>query len=139
MLLDDLADYLSSQGHGTVGTDIFLSAMPGDTASGTLVVLYETGGVFPIRAMASSPGQARMERPRVQIVVRGDDYPVARAKANDIWRSLDGLPQRTINATTYFTVSAVQSPFQLGPDLNNRTKIACNYDVLKAVSTSSST
>jgi hypothetical protein len=139
MLLDDLADYLSSQGHGTVGTDIFLSAMPGDTASGTLVVLYENRRRLSDSRDGVESGAGAHGAPRVQIVVRGDDYPVGAREGERHLALARRVPQRTINATTYFTVSAVQSPFQLGPDLNNRTKIACNYDVLKAVSTSSST
>lgn len=89
--------------------------------------------------MSTGPGNARVERPRIQVVVRGDGYAATRAKANNIFRSLDGFRTRTINGTTYHWMQAVQSPFQMEPDANNRVRIGFNLDIMKALSTSSST
>lgn len=138
MLLHDLADYLSSQGHGLPGVDIFEGAYPG-SVDGLITVLLPTGGLYPIRAMASAPGLAKMERPRVQVVVRGDSYATVDARINNVFLSMDGLPQRLINGTIYFAMMAVQSPFMLPPDPIGRIRKAFNCDVWKALSTSSST
>jgi hypothetical protein len=139
VLLDDIADYLSSGGMGTVGSALFKGYMP--EAPDDAIAVYETGGGFPIHAMNGSAGQAKVERPRVQVVVRSaeDEYAVARQRAHNIFVLLDGLPDRDINGTRYKWGQAVQSPFMLGRDSQRRPLIACNYDLIKALSTSTST
>lgn len=137
VLLDDIADMLSSGGVGTVGTDLFKGFLPETDAA--VVALYETGGRGPDIAMGAGPigSTVAMEWPRVQVVCRSGeyDYATARSKAHDIFKLLHGLPARLINGTSYQWASAVQSPFLMGRDDSNRVLIACNYDVAKALST----
>jgi len=142
MLADDLAYYLSSGGLGTVGTSVFWDELPDNAATG--VVVADTGGIFPVHTMSSGPSgigtaAARLERPRVQVMSRAPTYASARALIQDAFNLLDGLQDRTLNGVRYAWVSAVQSPFSMGRDKNNRSRFACNFDVVKAVSTSSST
>lgn len=136
MLLDDIGDYLSSQGIGTVGTDIFKGFLPEATTAA--VALYETGGRGPDVAMGAGPigSTVAMEWPRVQVVCRADeyDYATARSKAHDIFKLLHGMPARVINSTSYQWAAAVQSPYLMGRDESNRVLISCNYDVAKALS-----
>lgn len=135
MLLDDIADYLSSGGLGTVGTDIYKGFMP-ETPNIVLTV-YETGGQEPSRGMAASPGQMQNERPRVQVVVRCSeyDYQTARTKLNDAFRLLDGFGDRDINGVRYKWIGAIHSPALMGRDEQGRVKLVCNFDVVKALST----
>ncbi len=134
MILDDLADYLSSGGLGTEGTDLFAGYMP-ETPDACLV-LYETGGQAPVHAMNPLAGQAVVEMPRVQVVCRSTayDYATARTKAHSAFKLLDGLPARTSNGTDYLWGTALQSPFTLGRDDAGRVSIACNYEVVKRLS-----
>jgi hypothetical protein len=132
VLIDDLSDYLSSGGiTGTIYKG-FLPPTP-DTA----IAIYETGGVAPIRAMGNVAGRAVVERPRIQVVCRAGqyDYQAARLKAQDVFALLDGMPARTVNGVSYLDSAAVQSPFLMGRDESGRPKIACNYDVVKRLST----
>ncbi len=143
MLLDDIADYLASQGGsgvGVVGTSLFKGKFP-PTAPDTAVCIYETGGLPTVHAMASGPGVAVVEQPRVQVVARAgaEDYQVARTRLHNAFVLLDGLRDRTINGTVYKWVASVQSPYPMGPDENKRERIACNFDVVKVLSTSTST
>lgn len=85
--------------------------------------------------MASGAGLAVAERPRVQVVVRSNAYSTGRTKANDVFRLMDGLRERTINGVTYKWAAAIQSPFLMARDENDRALIACNYEVWKAIST----
>lgn len=133
MLLVELGDYLSTNGVGTVGTDLFLGFMP-DTPNGC-VALYETGGLGPARAMRGSAGQPVAERPRVQVVARSTSYASARAKARDAYLLLEGLGDVTLNGVQYKWVGAVQEPFMMGRDELGRVSIAANYDVVKSLST----
>lgn len=137
MILDDLGDYLSSGGIGTVGSTgnygIFLGSLPAWPEKA--VAIYETGGFSSIHAMSTGPGAAVVERPRVQVVVRAPSYSTGRQKAQDVYRRMDGLRERTINGVRYLWAASVQSPFLMGRDENDRPLIACNYDVMKVLST----
>lgn len=134
MILDDIADYLSSGGIGTAGTDIFKGLFPSE-APDACVAIYEAGGMEPVKTMAAGPNTSVVERPHVEVVCRAGafDYATARTKAHAVFKLLDGLPTRTINGTLYEWASAVQSPFPLGRDQNDRPRIACIYRVVKQV------
>ena len=134
MILDDVCDYLSSGGIGTVGTDLFKGFAPDSPNACTIV--YETGGQAPVHAMNPAAGAAVVEMPRVQVVCRATayDYSTARSKAHSVFKLLDGLPTRSINSIDYLWGAAVQSPFLMGRDKSGRVLIACNYDIVKRLS-----
>lgn len=132
MLLDDIADYLSTGGiSGTIFRGVFGEKPDNATA------VYESVGLSPIRGMSPTPGQAKVERPVVQIVCRStaDDYSTARTRAHAIFKIMDGMPTRTLNGVAYKWAAARQSPFLMGRDEAGRVLIACNYDVVKELST----
>lgn len=133
MLLDDLVDYLTSQGVATTSAPLYKGLLPDEPD--LCGVVYETGGLPPVHAMNASAGQAKVERPRVQVVWRASeyDYATARDKAHAAFKLLDGLPARSINGTEYLWGAAVQSPFLMGRDELKRPLIACNYDLVKAL------
>lgn len=134
MLLHDLGDYLSSQGGWTQGTDLFLGRRPSQPA--TVTTVYEIGGQAPVWGMSAVAGDAAVERPAVQVVCRSTDYAVARALAQKAWLLLDGLPTRSINGVSYKDGRARQQPFGMGFDDDGRALVACNYDIIKARTTS---
>lgn len=135
MLLDEVGDYLSTGGLGTVGVDLFLGYMP-ETPDAVLA-LYETGGLGPVRAMRSSPGQPVAERPRLQVVARAaeHDYAAARLKVQQAYAKLEGAGDLTLGGVRYLWIGAVQSPFLMGRDSQGRVMVACNFDVVKEAST----
>ncbi len=133
LLALDLRDYLAS-GQSESVTAGRLPAVP-DRAIGVL----ETGGLPSAHTMVSGPGQAVMEFPRVQILSRAPTYQAARQMAENAHHLLDGFRPRLINGTAYEWIEAAQQPFLLDEDANGRVIIACNYQVAKARSTSTST
>jgi hypothetical protein len=135
MFLNDMADYLTSAGAFVQATDLFVGSIP--PAPDTAVTLYETGGQAPVHAFNASPGQAKVEQPRMQVVSRAASYATARANAQKAFLLLDGLPTRTINGVSYFWGAAVQSPFLMGRDEQNRPMVAFNVDVFKTMSSTS--
>lgn len=135
MLLADLCDYLTSQAGFVQGTDLFYGVMPPDPD--TAVALYETGGLSPVRGMGNTAGDHAVERPRVEAVSRAESYSVARANAQRVFLKLDGMPAVTLNGVRYKFAQAVQSPFLMGRDAQERVLVACNYDVIKEASTTS--
>jgi hypothetical protein len=138
MFLDDMADYLTSQGHGPKGTDIFLSYLREDVTDPT-TCLYETEPPPAVHGMGPSLTKPLMVRLRLQVVNRGtpQGYEAARLRSHRAHHSLEGLVDRTINGRTYAYVHARQSePFLMSRDKNGRPLIACNYDVWAEPSTS---
>jgi len=131
-LLDDLSDYLTSGSTGLSGL-VFLGRLS-DTPADQLAIA-ETGGMAPVHAMSSGPGNAVLELPRVQIVSRSVSYATAKTRIKVVEGLLDGLRPRTINGTQYHFVSAVQPPFLLEYDANGRPILAQNFEIQKARST----
>lgn len=136
MILDDLADYASSQGHGTVGTTMFKGPMPAQPDA-CVAILGPYGGAPPVHVMSAGPGTAPLEYPRVQVLTRDTRYDAAEKKAQDLWFSLDAFTARAINGVAYKSIDALQSPFFFERDANNRTVFACNYEIARVPATSS--
>ncbi len=126
MLLDDIADYLTTGGMGTVTKD-FLPDSPS-----TVITVYGTGGQAPTYTMS---GRHVLEQPRIQVVCRAESLQAAHQSAKGVYELLSGVRNRTINSVLYHWIEAVQEPFLLGRDGNARFTVACNYDVKKDRST----
>ena len=134
--LDDIADYLTSQGHGanstTTGTspvNIFRNVIP--FSPDTAIALFETGGLASVHAMASGPGQAVAARPSVQIRIRARSQDAARTLTDSVFNDMDGFRERTINGTRYSWMQSIQMPFLLDRDDEDREVFAFNMRVIK--------
>ena len=136
-----MGDWLSTGSFGlTTGENLYLGALPdGAGTVDTAACLYETGGFFPVHAMAAGPGSALLERPRMQVVTRAKRSQTARQLMHNIFQRLDGLSDTTINGTRYLLISAVSSPAQMGLDGSTRPRFVCNFDIVKKLHTSTST
>ena len=133
MLLDDVATYLAANSTRlTVGTNLTKAFMP-DTPS-TCTTLYETGGLFPLHYFSTSQTRG-YERPGLQVLSRSTDYQTARTVLEDVFTLLDGLANTTLPTTSgiaYVMVDAVQSPFLVDRDQNDRFRLAVNFTITKA-------
>jgi len=130
VILDDLSDLLST---GTAACASILKGSLQDRPDTTLC-LREVGGRPADHAMSSGPGHAVAEHPRVQVIARDPTYEDARLIAHRAYVKLDGLAEVTKNSTLYHWITAVQPPFLLGIDDNDRTLIAFNVDITKGLS-----
>lgn len=127
MILDDIWDILSS---GGVSTGILFKSRLPDNVD-TALALYETGGEAPIRSFQVTVGSVMAEQPRVQVLSRALSYQTARNNIHSVWKLLENVQNRTINSVRYLRIAAVQSPFMLERDANDRAVLACNFDVVK--------
>ena len=125
-MLDDISDFLSTGGMGTVYKD----NMP--TSPDTAIAVYGTGGLGPTYTMRNPHV---LEEPRIQVMTRSASLLTAHQNAKGVYELLSGLRNRTINSVLYHWVEAVQEPFLIGRDENARFVVACNYDVKKNRST----
>lgn len=134
MLLDEIGNFLQTNGIGTVNTNIFLSEMPDQPDS--CVALYEYQGFPP--GFVFGKTIPIYEEPKFQVVVRDVSYAAARLKANNIYKLLVGMGDQVLSGTRYLGIQALESPFADpgGRDAANRAKVLCNYEAQKEVSTS---
>lgn len=123
-LLPDISSRLDSQGRGTRGTDIFVSKSP--DSPDNVIVIYEFMGQEPYNAMGPSGTAPYVKRPRFQVVVRNTSYASAQTLADQIFSDLHWF-KGTIGSTTYLLIRALNQPFSIGEDENNRAQLACNY------------
>ena len=126
--LIDIATYLDTQqGSLTLGTNLFVGRMP-DTPA-TCVTLYEYGGTAPDNTMGG--GLPVLQNPSVQITVRATTYAAAETLINLCWVSLEGIVDESLSGTRYNRVSAIQSPFPLERDSQDRIIFVQNFNVTR--------
>lgn len=125
----DIAKYIcDTLSLGTFGTTVFCNTMP--ASPDNLISTYEYGGAPSSMPMGSVPASA-IEHPSVQVEVRNTSSRTARSTAYTIYKALDGLGDVTLQGVTYMHMFALQPPFPLEVDANNRTIFAFNLWISK--------
>jgi hypothetical protein len=135
MILDEIGAFLEAEGIGIVGQTLFLGSMPQDEPG--------LGSQDAVTAVIEIPGQGRVsahdlakyELPHLQIATRGTPYgyPAARQKAQAAWDALDGVANAALSGTTFLLIEALQSPYYLRTDDNNRPFIIFNVRCARAL------
>lgn len=136
-LTDDLALALQNGGVGTLAESIFSGRLPdlpaGDPSGGLVSVLLSPAAEVSVRAMGPSLTVPSLERPRVQVVIRGASFSEAEAKAALAMSALDNLGPVTLNGLLYQSVEALQRPaFFLEADAQDRHVFAFNCSVTRS-------
>lgn len=131
-LLDEIAAKLVALGVGSITAPItiFLGSMP--ASPDACCAIYETGGIAPEMGFGSAG--IRYETPAVQLLFRGAafDYVTPRGLAQTAYEGLSAVEAATLSAgigetsAFYHWIHPMQAPFSLGPDENQRHRIAFN-------------
>ena len=133
MILDDVAKYLSTTVTAlTLGTNLTKGFMP--DSPDTVVTVFETGGYRPTHFLTTGVQTRAYENPGIMVHARSTDQVTARNLAESVFTKLDGLNNRGLPTTTgkhYVSIDAVQSPFSIGRDKNDRFVFSVNFDVTK--------
>lgn len=118
MMLEALADKLTSASVATVGTNLFIGIMP--NSPDVCVSLYEYAGSPPLEVLRDNA--ATLERPSVQVMVRAsrNDYPTARDLIADVRDSLTSITDETINTVRFLRVNQNSAINAVGTDENDR-------------------
>ena len=133
MILDDIAIHLEDNSTLVIGVDLTLAFMPENP--NTVTTIYESGGSGPLNAFSTGGGTRVYEQPSIQIVTRSTSYETARTIQETVFTVLDGVNNQVVPSTGsvhYGSIDAVQSPFLINRDSNNRFKVGVNFDVLKS-------
>ena len=133
MILDDVATYLAANTTRlTVGVNLTKAFMPENPS--TVTTLYETGGFIPLHAFTTGGTTRYYEQPGLMIHSRSTDYQTVRDTMDAVFTILDGVHDTTLPTATgvhYASVDAVQSPFLVQRDANDRFVLSVHFDVTK--------
>ena len=133
MILDDIATYLAANSTRlTVGVNLTKSFMPDNPD--TVTTVFETGGFVPLHFLTTGAQTRAYESPSVMVHSRSTDYQTVRDTMDAVFTILDGVNSRGLPTTTgthYVSVDAVQSPFLVTRDQNDRFVLSVNFDVTK--------
>lgn len=136
MMVADLAEFVDPEfdwlvlpSNAAPGDEpnFFLLMMP--EAPDSSVAFYQYPGEPDIETMDGP----KVERPRLQVMVRDVDNDIAERRSvliRNILRTIKGV---TINGVYYHKVTPVASPGPIGPDVANRFRWTTNYSVWKDV------
>jgi hypothetical protein len=118
MILEALADRLTSASIATVGTNLFIGLMP--DSPDLCIALYEYAGSPPLEVLQDN--SATLERPGIQVLVRAgrNDYPVGRDLTNTIRNTLTGITDEEISGVRFLRVSALSAVNATGTDEKDR-------------------
>lgn len=141
MLVEDMADYLTTGGGWTQGStggvgDLYITAMPDADRVPECVTLYDAPGFGPINAMGVR--NLAKEQAGLQIVGRGRTYKIAHQMVYKAYLRINGMDARVLNGCQYDWAAARSVPFPMGRE--DQTKLflcAVNFDILKDKSTTS--
>jgi len=136
-LLDELANYLVAATTLTVGgtTGTLTKAIMRDSQPDTVASLFETGGLPSMQAFSTGGNtEVVYERPSVQLLSRSTSYETARGVAQNVYLQLDGLKTVEMTGTRWLSVDAIQPPFSIGRDKNERYLVSVNFQARKQVS-----
>jgi hypothetical protein len=101
----DIATYLQTKGHGTLGSDLFIAFIRDSSLN--QVVVFPTAGRAPHKVFD-------VRRPGFQIRVRNENYSTARTKIDSIRSELHSIVNTALSGTDYAYIYANQDPVYLG-------------------------
>lgn len=130
MFLDEILDYLETQGLGTVAVDLFGGGLPDTPHVATGFI--ETPGIPPINT--HDIFGINIQRPSLQVIGRAAprDYNAARTRVYDVINALLAIVNQPLDGVNYLWTEAIQSaPFLLEIDTQDRYVFACNFNFAK--------
>lgn len=129
-ILESIGDYLVTNSHGTLGTNLFLATMP--ESPDVCTTVYENAGSPPSFTMGS--GGIVIDYPMLQIVCRAgrDDYPAARDEIEAIRNLLASVTDATISGVRVLRIEPMGSVNPLGVDPKQRPLLSVNFRCLVA-------
>ncbi len=137
MILDAVATYLVTNTTLTVGgtSGTLAKAVMSDSQPDTIAVLYEQGGGPSEYSFSTSTGTVAVvyEQPNLQCLSRSVSYQTARTAAQTVYTALNGLGDTTMSGVRFLSVEAIQPPFSVGRDKQDRYLVSVNFRVKKEV------
>lgn len=118
---DDIADYLETEGVGTVGTDIFVGKVPAEPANLIAIVPGNGGTAQPNMYIAD------FIYPRFQIFIRNEDFSAGADKLAEVRAALHCKIGLALNNHRALRIHAQQEGGPIGDDGQGRTEFSINF------------
>lgn len=127
-ILEAVGNYLAANGHGTLGTSLFLAVLPPDPDVVTCV--YETPGYAPVQTMGAAAWA--VDRPGLQVICRGaqGDYPTVRDRAEAIRALLGAVVDTTLSGVKVLRITPSGGVMPMGEDGTGRAMVSVNFDAM---------
>jgi hypothetical protein len=125
---DDILNYLSSAGVGTIGAPIgwaLANSFEADTPN-THVTVYDVGGFAP-------DAHWLIDYPQIQVRVRGDigEYGTAYAKIQEVKDAILGITQTTMGGTLYVGILQFGDINFIQYDEPGRPILTANFQIIR--------
>ncbi len=124
-ILEAVGAYLASNGHGTLGTSLFLALMP-DTPD-TMRCVYESPGYAPEMTLGNAA--TAIDKPGLQVTCRAPGYAAARDDAQAIRALLGAVANTALSGVNVLRIAPVGSVTPIGEDEKGRHLVTVNFDV----------
>lgn len=134
-VIDDAASRIEERGIVTPGTTLFGLGAKIPAGDGPFLSLIETPSVSP--DFTHDRQGVAYQRPRFQVVARGRDSVAARALAQAVYdmfngaNGADGITNEFVNGVWYSRMRAIQEPFDLPVDEDDRARYAFTVEAHK--------
>ncbi len=124
-VLDALGDRLVSEGVGALGSTVFLARQPDNPDA--CVTLLELTGFDNLHTYGDSV--ATGYRPRVRAYCRAgkNDYPTARALAEQVQQALGNIRAETISGVDFRSVLDTSGVYPLSVDVDDRPTLIVDF------------
>lgn len=113
MVLDDLSEYLSEQGFGTVGVDIFVGIIPSQPLE--FICLTQEYGYDVHYTLEERP--YRYVEDRIIMMCKNPNYKLAVEKSDAVLLALGSIHNQKINETFYLHVAPEHPSYLLDIDV----------------------
>lgn len=137
-LVKDIGDYLETNAHGTVGTDIFLSDLPSTPDSCIAIYVREDTAEERLAGIdVPADRLAGIKRPRFKVVVRETTYDAAMTTIKAVEEELVQIGDEfmgtlsegaEINSSFYFRVNTTEDAYEQERDAQSRVVVAQNFN-----------
>lgn len=118
-LIAEIADYLETQGHGTVATDIFIGPQP--SSPNDCITLIQRAGLAPDEDIDE------ITFPTLQIIVRNASYESGETKAANVFGELKATRNTDLGDFHAFYILATSDVGYIGRDENERHEWSMNF------------
>lgn len=129
-VLDELAQYLEDQGHGSVGTTIFIMFM-GDTPDEVTSLYNVHVNDDPMETFGDDTLPV-IDQMRFQLRVRSAERRIdlAEARADEAWKYLVRIANETVGGRYYHRIKKMSGPFLLEIDRKDRPTFVVNLHAM---------
>jgi hypothetical protein len=121
MIITDLAQYLVTQGVGTLGSSIFASYLPDNVDTGLCVI--DTGGVAPDVDLPT-------RKKTFQVFIRGANYTTGQSLLDNVRGELHQLANTQIGDYYFYYILALSDGGHIGKNERGLDEFSINFTAL---------